>query len=351
MHPALSHLWRRGQRDQKKWNKACDYAINGILIKSGFTLPKGGLWDEAYDGMSAEEIYCILPPDPPQANGQSQPCEGGSGGGQEGDKGQSGGQGLGKGQGLNGDGTLDNHDYWDKSQKKDGKGGEDGKDGKEGKSEGTAKDSNGEGIWHERLARAANQARLRGKMPANLEALVGGTLEPKLPWRDLLANFVQSSTRTNYRTMPPSKKYLHVPLYMPSLTGEFVEFAVAVDTSGSIADEELNQFISEIKNISENFEDYRVHIFACDADVHDIYEIESYDDWPTTYHGRGGTAFIPVFNAIAERGLNISCLLYLTDSYGTFPDVAPDYPVMWVINNPQGTAPWGEIVRLDVNEK
>jgi predicted metal-dependent peptidase len=151
--------------------------------------------------------------------------------------------------------------------------------------------------------------------------------------------------------MPPSKKYLHVPLYMPSLTGEFVEFAVAVDTSGSIADEELNQFISEIKNISENFEDYRVHIFACDADVHDIYEIESYDDWPTTYHGRGGTAFIPVFNAIAERGLNISCLLYLTDSYGTFPDVAPDYPVMWVINNPQGTAPWGEIVRLDVNEK
>ena len=66
MHVAMGHCWRRQGRDQKKWNVACDYAINPVVLEAGFELPEGGLWDDAYRGLSAEAIYGRLPVPPPQ---------------------------------------------------------------------------------------------------------------------------------------------------------------------------------------------------------------------------------------------------------------------------------------------
>jgi len=60
MHPACSHHRRRHQREPKKWNQACDYAINWILLDAGITLPDGYLYLEEYRGKSAETVYEIL---------------------------------------------------------------------------------------------------------------------------------------------------------------------------------------------------------------------------------------------------------------------------------------------------
>jgi predicted metal-dependent peptidase len=57
MHPALQHHTRRGDRDQKRWNMACDYAINPLLLDAGLTLPKDVLIEYRFCGMSAERIY------------------------------------------------------------------------------------------------------------------------------------------------------------------------------------------------------------------------------------------------------------------------------------------------------
>ena len=57
LHPALLHPYRRGDRDPKLWNEACDFAINTQLIEAGFRLPQGALLDQQYKGMSAEAIY------------------------------------------------------------------------------------------------------------------------------------------------------------------------------------------------------------------------------------------------------------------------------------------------------
>ena len=75
-HDARHHGTRRGTRDPKKWNEACDYAINIDLIREGFELPEGALIDPRFDGMSAEDIYRIReldeqrnkpqPPPPPE---------------------------------------------------------------------------------------------------------------------------------------------------------------------------------------------------------------------------------------------------------------------------------------------
>src|SRR5580704_5723763 len=63
MHCATLHHTRRGSRDPRRWNIACDYAINPLLVDAGFEMPEGVLLDAAYAGMSAEDIYDKLPHD------------------------------------------------------------------------------------------------------------------------------------------------------------------------------------------------------------------------------------------------------------------------------------------------
>ena len=320
MHPALGHLWRRGTREHEKFNYACDYVINGILTNNHFVLPKDVLLDPQYDKMSAEEVYSLLPDPPPPIEIEVS-------------------IGLGKGQSLGGGGTIDSHDFWDNAGSKEAKDGQ-----------GEVVENN-EQVWKERLARAAIAAKMQGKLPSDIEDLVDAAVEPKLPWRELLRNYIQDTTKTEYRMMPPSKRYLHIPIYMPSMKGEFLEIAVAVDTSGSISQPELETFVSEMQGIADQFENYRIHVYACDAKVHNYTVVEDYDEWPKSYGGRGGTDFRPVFKDIEEQGLEISALIYLTDSYGSFPETPPSYPVLWVINQPNREVPFGDQIFLDMNEK
>ena len=60
MHPALHHHVRRSGRDPKRWNMACDFAINPLLVDAGLSLPEGVLLDNRFRGMSAEQIYNLL---------------------------------------------------------------------------------------------------------------------------------------------------------------------------------------------------------------------------------------------------------------------------------------------------
>ncbi|MCK5662351.1 MAG: hypothetical protein KAI17_02645, partial [Thiotrichaceae bacterium] len=53
LHCALSHFSRRQHRVKHRWDLACDYAINPILIAEGLTPPPGILNMKAYEGMSA----------------------------------------------------------------------------------------------------------------------------------------------------------------------------------------------------------------------------------------------------------------------------------------------------------
>ena len=86
MHIANAHHLRRGQRDHTRWNIACDYAINPLLLKGNIILPKDRLEDAMYDGMSAEEIYTRLEREEERQRSEAQaqqpstsPAEGGAG--------------------------------------------------------------------------------------------------------------------------------------------------------------------------------------------------------------------------------------------------------------------------------
>lgn len=92
MHPAMHHLWRRGSRDRKTWMRATDYVVNSILVKSGMELPPGGLYDDRFEGMSAEQVYAILFEEKQQQQkgkkGKKQKQQGGGDDGDDGDDGE-----------------------------------------------------------------------------------------------------------------------------------------------------------------------------------------------------------------------------------------------------------------------
>ena len=71
MHPVLQHHTRRGGRNLRRWNMACDYAINPMLLDAGLTLPKDVLLDNRLRGMSAEHIYSLLEEEEPNQSSSS----------------------------------------------------------------------------------------------------------------------------------------------------------------------------------------------------------------------------------------------------------------------------------------
>ena len=322
LHCALSHLDRRGHRNKMKFNAAADFAVNDLLHDAGFTLPEGCLRDERYHNMNAEKIYELLPE-------QKYPVfdvmiEIGQGGG-------------------------------DEDKENEGKGGAGEDEEKEGKDAGAIKvkitiptaDPEEVKKWRLHVAEAATVARMQGKLPAGIEELLKDILQPKINWREVLRQFLVSNFKNDFSWLPPSKKHIHNGLVLPSLKTEGIgTVVVGVDTSGSISNENLQQFFGEIQSILNTYE-MDLHVVQCDAAVqkHDTYR-RGDELGAVEIKGRGGTSFVPVFDMVSEENINPVCLIYLTDLWGDFPEEAPNYPVLWAATT-QEEVPFGEVIRIE----
>lgn len=85
-----------------------------------------------------------------------------------------------------------------------------------------------------------------------------------------------------------------------------------------------------------------------DAAVHASYEFEpgKFDARTLRFLGRGGTRFEPAFDWVADQGISPTLMVYFTDTCGSFPKHAPEYPVLWASSDPNGKVPWGEYMSL-----
>lgn len=318
MHCACAHQARRGDRNHQKWNIAGDYAINQIIEDAKITLPEGHLIDPAYKGMNADEIYSKLPNTPPAPS-------------QEG----------------NSRGTLQRAPAGvDKGVGNDpGRCGE-VRDAESPKSE--IQNAQSEQDWKVAVAQAAQEARMQGKLPAGLDRLVTDILEPKVDWREVLRRFVDQSAKNDYQWFPPNRRYIHQRLYLPSLKSEELPpIVIAIDTSGSIGKEELDQFAVEMTAILEDHHTSCTVIY-CDARIANVEEFSS-DDLPLQLHpkGGGGTDFRPSFDYVGAQCLVPSCMIYLTDLECSSYPSEPPYPVLWARIGKGGTMPpFGEEVQL-----
>lgn len=190
-----------------------------------------------------------------------------------------------------------------------------------------------------------------GNLPGSMKTMIDDLVNPKIPWYNLLAQYIQKAVINDWKWVRPNKRLIGLDINLPSTVRENLNVVVAVDTSGSISDEELTKFTSETHAILSSIASVRMTLIDCDIKIQNIVEIENgqsldgsklpWEGRPWT--GRGGTSFIPVFDYVEEHGMNPELLIYFTDGYGNFPSIEPSYPVVWVMTTDL-QPPFGEIV-------
>jgi predicted metal-dependent peptidase len=175
-----------------------------------------------------------------------------------------------------------------------------------------------------------------------------GELEPKLDWRQLLYKHILNLVPIDYRLTPPSKKSHSLGIYLPSVHKERFECVVAIDTSGSISQEMLKDFVSEVLGILLSFESAEVHVISCDAQVQTVQTVSNFIEVSDIeVKGGGGTSFVPVFEYLKENLPDTKLVIYLTDGYGTFPN-DEEFRTIWLITSRDVQPPFGERVQYEV---
>ncbi|MCW9012378.1 MAG: VWA-like domain-containing protein [Gammaproteobacteria bacterium] len=357
LHCALSHFARRQNRVKHRWDMACDFAINPMLINDGLTPPVDALYLREYADMTAEEIYpCLEDNDNDQERELEQELnpdsdndegEGGSGDQHDQKEGQEQKQKGDKGQGEEDGGAReDNSDTGDG----DGKGQRPPDEEGEGEPDPlTPQEIESLSLqWQQRMASAAQQAIQAGKLGGSMARMVDHLLQPKLPWRMLLARYMTMVARDDYTYSRPSSRRGD-PVIYPSLRSSQLNIVIALDISGSISDKEIGEFISEIDAIKSQLR-ARITLLACDSKLAEggPWMYESWEEFvmPEKFHGGGGTSFKPVIEWADEQDQAPDLIVYFTDAQGEFPEQEPAFPVIWLVKG-KTPVPWGQRVQLN----
>jgi len=330
---ALRHIQRKRQRHDKMWNCSCDFAVNAVIKDDlDMVLPEWVLYRPDFREKSAEEIYRTL-----QAEKQA------NAGKKKGKKGQ-GQQGAGQGNDgqQEGEGGDPNCPFCNQG---------DGDDEMDSFDSHIFNPELDEDALTDKIVRAAEQAKRRGRLPAGIERLVNKLREAKVDWRRLIRGraldiFQKVDYHSEIRSLLTGS-VMGGRTWLPGLAKEEASLLVlVVDTSGSISKEILNAFASEIKEVVTMSDS--TFIMTCDAAVHEVAEVGKFDQIfdAVKFKGGGGTDFCPAFEKVCQMGLNPNLLVYFTDGYGSFPASAPDYPVLWAFTKDHSPAPWGESVTV-----
>ena len=320
-------------------NCACDYVINIKIVDDnkddGFAkLPEGGLVDERFRGMDEAQVFHILRKEqdsqPPGGSGgsDSQDNESGSGSGQA--------DGLENGTLQSGAG-LDQHD-WDGAQELSD----------EEKHE-LARD----------IDEAIRQGALAaGKMGGTGNRDLGELLQPQVDWREVLREFVQTTCAgSDYSTYSrPNRRLMSQGIYMPSGISEQVEeLVIAIDTSGSIGQSELTEFLSEVKGVCDTVKPNKVRLLYWGCSVvgdesYDMHELEQLTT-STKPKGGGGTDVNCVTQYMAKKSIKPQAAIVLTDGYLYDGWGEWTCPVLWtILDNEHALADVGKTVHIKARD-
>jgi len=202
--------------------------------------------------------------------------------------------------------------------------------------------------WQQRLVGAAQQAAIAGKMNGSVARMIDRLLRSTVPWRTLLARFMSNTSRTNYNLMRPSQRRGGDAI-LPSLHSPQTNVLIAVDTSGSIEQEELAEFVTEV-NAIKGLVNARITLLACDSELDDdgpwVYESWEQLSLPKTLKGNGGTNFIPVFDWMQTNSTPPDLVIYFTDAKGRFPKQQPNTETLWLVKG-AADVPWGQRIQLN----
>lgn len=304
-HIAYQHVLRlkEANRDPEKWNIAGDHLINLMLQKAGYKFDgiQNCYKDMRYTGMGTDQIYHLLP-DPPAGGGGSA-------------------AGLGAGalpKALGGDLRAP--------------------------PKGKEIEVLGKVVQAVQAARLGNQA---GTIPGEILLEIDKFLNPKLPWRVLLRRFFVEQSREDYSWKRPNRRYSDE--YLPSLWAEdgLTIINYYLDISGSITDENILRFNSEVKHIKEEFNPQMLNLITFDTWIRDVYSFDEQTPFEKiVVTGRGGTDLDPVADHILKTKPNVA-VIFTDMEVDPMPSVG-SIPVLWVvIGNPNATVPFGQMIHID----
>jgi predicted metal-dependent peptidase len=347
-HCGLLHFTREVGRidDHRPWNYAIDHEVNTLLSEDGFELPRDCVLYEQHKGLSAEQIFEKLMSGELSLRGEvmddhlsdsPNPQEGGHGGH----------DGNGTGSGTTPDtGQAESQDIPEKY----GPLVIEGEEGVELKIDKNFTPKRSDDVWKDwraKMMAAAQQCESRGHEMGNYGALLEELSASKMPWKEILRQFLTPMFGGARQWLPPNRRYISQGIYLPSRRQqELLKIVVAIDTSGSTTGAIVQSFMSEVNAIVNLFGGYEMTLLQIDAGIQDerLYtEDNPFDPDDFQLMGGGGTKFEPAFDYIKdEMNDDVKALIYMTDGYGSAPENPPPYPVIWVLSE-YGRKPsdWG----------
>jgi predicted metal-dependent peptidase len=322
-HAIFDHFGRCGSRDRMLANIAQDYAVNQILVdeRIGEKITEVKIcYDPKYRGMAWEEIYDELYEKAEKISMPQLLAQLGD--------------------------LLDEHI---KEEEGVGSEGDKTKDGK-GKPSLTKEEA-------EALRQEIKEAMIQsaaaagaGKTPAGIMRMIKSMTEPKIDWRQLVQQEIQSIVRNDYSFQRVNRKSMHSGAILPGMKeATTIDVAISIDMSGSIGEEDATAFLSEIKGIMDQYEDYRINLWCFDTDIYNwktITHDESHELEEYVPEGGGGTDFEVNWTFMEENQIQPKKFIMFTDGYpcGGWGDEDYCDTIFIVKGNTSAQAPFGQTV-------
>ena len=368
-HVIWEHPLRIGKRNHAIWNVATDYVINSwIAYDLYMELPKDGLLDRKYRGQSAEQVYRTLTNDDEALqdaidemksksdDSDSDESESGEG---EGDA-ENEGEGVGKGSGKSLTEELENM--------KPSSGGVS-----------MPKDEEGNDLSESALSEIKENIQRTISMADKLEgvsdsgnSIMGGAVqtmnESYVNWVDVMKDLLTSAISNNPTWSRLNKRHSWRGVNLPSKDKEPQggEIVVAIDTSCSVSQEELNIFATETQSLCEECGINKIRVTYCDTSIirnpttgewWDEFDLDN-EELEFNLRGGGGTRFEPPFNLFNDETDDtddVIAFIYFTDGYcDVRAEVEPSVPVIWALSTNESYMrdyydyPFGEKVHINM---
>jgi predicted metal-dependent peptidase len=200
---------------------------------------------------------------------------------------------------------------------------------------------------HVQVAQARDVAKMAGNLSQNMARFVDHELTPRIRWQDVLRQFFTKRLATEMSWARPSRRGLAQGILRPGKDGEGMEeIMVAVDLSGSVSPDELQEFLTELRAIKTDCNPHMVHVlyFASEVTKYECFAQD--DELDLRPNGTGGTAFSPIFRYCREHDIDPAAAVVLTDLYCSDYGSTPGYPVLWVSTGAPGPTPFGSVTML-----
>ncbi len=308
LHMALSHVERMKDKfeiDPQTSNIAADIVVNGIIQDNGLSLPEEAVTDNDLKHLSVREIYSIL-----KQKQEEDP-----------------------------DYLKNKYGYSDANEcLKPGK-----------KESGGASSSTN---WNDVINKAKTIASMKkaGARGAGIQRIFKELLEPRVNWRDALYRYI-TAAKTDFESF--DRRFISNGLYLDDLGGGKINIVAFIDTSASVDEELLGEFVKELRFAVNALPQISGKLYYFDTKLYYQGEIEEINDVPQV-QGGGGTSFKPIMaklDKLIEENSTSSVLgLILTDGFASMHLDEPGCSMMWCIS-PGGIndeeVPFGEVIRIE----